>query len=516
VRRRRDPALLEYMGQGLFQTNVFPVPPGRESTVEIRYSQLIKRDSGMVDFLLPLGTAKYSAKPVENLDVTLHIASTAPLRTVYSPTHQIEITRPDATHATAKLALHNLASPDDLRLLYSTDANPVGLNVISYKPEDKEDSYFVLLAQPETRADRTPKIPKTMVFLCDRSGSMSGKKMEQAKAALLFLVRQLEPGDTFNIVAYDSEVESFRPELQRADPATVQAAISWIEGLNAGGGTNIDGALRTGLRMLNDPSRPSYLLFLTDGQPTSGETNEARIAVNAGQENKVKARMFVFGVGFDVNGRLLDRLARELRGQSVYVRPTENIEAPVSALYGKIGSPVMTDMAVDIRIDGGATSRVYPRQVPDLFRGDQLVLVGRYRKGGAATIRLSGQSGGRKQDFTFNATFADKPHDESNAFVARLWATRRIGEIIDEIDLHGRNQELIDELVALSQRYGIMTPYTSFLADENVNLSATAANVAMAFRSTDQLAATAGVQGFEQRAMKAQLQNAVASQPRRL
>jgi len=193
------------------------------------------------------------------------------------------------------------------------------------------------------------------------------------------------------------------------------------------------------------------------------------------------------------------------------VRPTENIEAPVSALYAKIGSPVMTDMAVDIRIDGGAASRVYPRQMPDLFRGDQLVLVGRYRKGGAATIRLSGQSGGRKQDFTFNATFADKSHDESNAFVARLWATRRIGEIIDEIDLHGRNQELIDELVALSQRYGIMTPYTSFLADENVNLSATAANVAMAFRSTDQLAATAGVQGFEQRAMKAQLQNAVAA-----
>src|ERR1051325_7280835 len=98
--------------------------------------------------------------------------------------------------------------------------------------------------------------------------------------------------------------------------------------------------------------------------------------------------MFVFGVGYDVNARLLDRLAREMRGQSVYVRPNENIEAPVSTLYAKIRAPMMTEVAVDIQWDGGATSRIYPRQMPDLFRGDQLVLAGRYRQGGAARIRL--------------------------------------------------------------------------------------------------------------------------------
>jgi Ca-activated chloride channel homolog len=511
VRRRCDPALLEYMGKGLFQTSVFPVPPGRESRVEIRYSQLLRKDGGLVDFLLPLGTAKHSAKPMENLSVTLNISSTSPLRTVYSPTHQVEIARPDATHATAKLSLSNVSSPDDLRVLYSTDAAPVGLSMISYKPDEKEDGYFVLFAQPETRADRAPKISKTMVFVCDRSGSMSGKKIEQAKAALLFLVRQLEAGDTFNIVGYDSEVESFRPELQRADPATIRAAVTWIEGLSAGGGTNIDGALRTGLRMLTDTTRPNYLLFLTDGEPTSGETNEARIAANAAQENKAHARLFVFGVGFDVNGRLLDRLARELRGQSVYVRPSENIEAPVSSLYAKVGAPMLTDVAVDIQMDGGATSRVYPRQMPDLFRGDQLVLVGRYRKGGAAKIRLSGQTGGRKEEFTFQATLAESSHDETNGFIARLWATRRIGDIIDEIDLHGRNQELVEELVALSQRYGILTPYTSFLADENVNLSARFANRALASAATEQLGVSAGAAGFVQREQKAQLQNAVVA-----
>jgi len=338
---------------------------------------------------------------------------------------------------------------------------------------------------------------------------MSGPKIAQAKSALEFLLRQLDPGDTFNIIAFDSEVEAFRPELQRADANTVRAAETWVQNIAAGGGTNIDGALRTGLRMLNDSSRPNYVLFLTDGAPTTGETQEGRIVANAAQENKVQARTFVFGVGFDVNGRLLDKLAREMRGQSVYVRPNENIEAPVSTLYSKIGSPAMTDVGVDIRLDGGATSRVYPRQMPDLFRGDQLVLVGRYRSGGAAKIALTGTAGGQKRAYTYQAAFEERASSETNAFVARLWAIRRIGEIIDDLDLHGRNQELVDELVALSQRHGILTPYTSFLADDRVNLSRARENGIAASRfAADQLSVVAGSGGFEQRQFKGQMQQA--------
>lgn len=514
VRRRRDPALLEYMGRDLYQTSVFPVPPNGESKVQIRYAQLLKRDSGLTSLLLPLGTAKHSNKPIEKFSVTVNLAAAAPIRTVYSPTHQAEITRPDATHAVAKLSLTNVTNPDDLRLLYSTDAGPVGLNVISYKPDDKDDGYFVMLASPEARANGSQKMPKTVVFVADRSGSMSGKKMEQAKAALQFLLRQLEPTDTFNIVAFDSEVETFRPELQRGDTATVRDAIAWVDRLHAGGGTNIDGAMRAGLRMLTDTSRPNYVLFMTDGEPTVGERQEVKLAANAAAENKVRARLFIFGVGFDVNGRLLDRLAREMRGQSVYVRPNENIEAPISALYAKVGSPMLTDLAVDIQLYGGATSRVYPRQMPDLFRGDQLVLVGRYRKGGAAKINLTGVAGAKKEAFSFPATFVETSHDESNGFVARLWAIRRIGEIIDELDLRGRNQELVDELVALSQKHGILTPYTSFLADDNVRLGALRENAAMASRLVaDELSVTTGAGGFMQRDIKAQMQNAPIAAP---
>jgi Ca-activated chloride channel family protein len=251
------------------------------------------------------------------------------------------------------------------------------------------------------------------------------------------------------------------------------------------------------------------VLLLTDGEPTVGERSETRIAANAAQENKVNARMFVFGVGFDVNGRLLDRLARELRGQSVYVRPNENIESPVSTLYAKIGTPVLTDVAVNIQLDAGTTSRVYPRQMPDLFRGDQLVLVGRYRQGGAAKIHLSGTGRAGKQAFQYQANFAEASGEDTNAFVARLWAIRRIGEIIDDLDLHGRNQELVDELVSLSQKHGILTPYTSFLADDTVRLTDRRDNNLKALRSAEQLSVTSGAAGFGQRAMKGQYQNAV-------
>ena len=509
VRRRRDPALLEYMGRDLFQTSVFPVSPGGQSTVQLQYSQLLKKDSGLIAFALPLGTTKHSEKPVEHLTVSVNIAAPGPIRTVYSPTHEVDIARPDGSRATAKLSLNNVTNPDDFRLLYSTDSSPVGLNAISYKPEDNEDGYFALLATPDTRADHAAKLAKTVLFLCDRSGSMAGPKIAQVKSGLQYLLRQLDPADTFNIVAYDSEVEAFRPELQRANAASVDAAIAWVNGLEAGGGTNIDGALRTGLRMLTDSSRPNYVLFMTDGEPTVGERNEMQIASNAARENKVNARLFAFGVGFDVNARLLDRLARELRGTSVYVRPNENIEAPVSAFYGKIAAPMMTGVAVDIQLDGGSVARVYPRQMPDLFRGDQLVLVGRYRKGGAARIVLTGEAGGRKESFTYNANFVERSADDTDGFVARLWATRRIGEIIDDLDLHGRNKELVDELVALSQKYGILTPYTSFLTDDAVNLTSRAANNMFAAGSVaKQMVTVTGQAGVEQRDLKARFQNA--------
>lgn len=518
VRRNRDPALLEYMGQGLFQTSVFPIPPRAERTVEIRYSQLLRKSDSLVDFLLPLGSFKHANKPIETLNISLKLETAEPIKALYSPTHEIRFERPDDRRAAAKLSLTNVTGPVDLRVLHSTQGGPVGMNLLSYRPSSEEDGYFMLLASPELGTTGTQAIPKTTIIVVDRSGSMSGPKIQQAREAVKFFLGQLKPDDTFNIVAYDSTVESFRPELQKADNATIQQALGFADGLNSGGGTNIRDALQAALRMLVDDQRPSYVLFLTDGQPTVGETNEMKIVAAAKEADKVHARIFNFGVGHDVNSRLLDRLSRELRGQSVYVRPNENIEVAVSSLAKKIGAPLLTNIAVNIEFDGPNPANVaspihltYPRQLTDLFAGEQLVWVGRYRRKGDVKAVLSGGLAGEQRSFAVAGQLVEKSSDDTNGFVEKVWATRRIGEIIDELDLNGQNKELVDELVELSTKHGILTPYTSFLADERVDLADREGLMRRAGRSAEsRLSLESGVEGFAQRRIKSQLQRSAA------
>ena len=513
VRSQKDPALLEYVGRGLYQTSVFPIPAGAERTVQIRYSQLLQKRDGLVDLMLPIGNTSSVTKPIEKLNIEVRIEAAEEIKTVYSPTLSAKFERPDGKHAVAMIELTNVVSADDFRLLYSTSASPVGVNVISYKPKDDDEGYFLLLASPEVPKASDAPPARTLLFVVDRSGSMQGEKMEQARGALTYLINRLRPEDTFNIIAYDSQVETFRPELQRGDKETIDAALGFAAGLHAGGSTNIDGALQTALGMIKEGGRPTYMLFLTDGLPTAGEENELKIAENVENANKHDVRLFSFGVGYDVNSRLLDRLSREQRGLSLYVRPSEDIEASVSSLYGRIASPALTDVAVSVEFDespaaseGAPVSRMYPKQLADLFHGEQLVVVGRYRKGGAAKVTLTGSIGDEKKSFEFPVTFIEKSADESHGFVETLWATRRVGEIIDELDLKGQNEELVKELVDLSTRHGIMTPYTSFLAEEDVELARRDENRMRATELSGQLAETEGENAFNQRATKNALQ----------
>jgi Ca-activated chloride channel family protein len=513
VRQNKDPALLEWVGYGMFQTSVFPVPAGAERKVNLKFSQLLRKDHQLTDLMIPLSTAKYTSQPVEKLAINVSVETTAELKSVYSPTHAINVQRPDNKHAVVKLEVTNAVPTADFRLLFDTADGKLGASLLSYRPDANDDGYYLLLASPEVKAASDDRPAKTVIFVVDRSGSMSGKKIEQAKDALKFVLNNLRQGDTFNIVAYDSSVEAFRPELQKYDDETRKAALGFVDGIYAGGSTNIDGALTAALGMIKDSSRPNYVLFLTDGLPTTGETNEAKIVANAKQNNKLRTRMINFGVGYDLNSRLLDRLSRENFGQSEYVRPDENIEASVSRLYSKISSPVMTGLAVKVEVDAAGDSqpvnRVYPKEVYDIFAGEQLVMVGRYKRPGGAKVTVTGKVGGAERKFDFPGTLVEKSMEQSYAFVEKLWAMRRIGEIIDELDLKGKNDELVSELVALSTKHGILTPYTAFLADENApvrELADVRRNTERARFYLERLEQTDGLQGVAQRADKAALQ----------
>ncbi|HEY2826886.1 MAG TPA: VIT and VWA domain-containing protein [Pirellulales bacterium] len=517
VRKNQDPALLEWMGTGLFKTSVFPVPPGAERKVTLRYSQLCRQWDGLTDFIFPLSTAKYTSQPIEELKFHADIHSDTEIKNVYSPSHDVEIKRPDDKHATISYTAKNTIPTDDFRLFYDVGKGLVSSRVISYRPDSNEDGYFLLLTSPEIKAAGEDSAKKTVLLVIDHSGSMSGEKIEQAKAAAKFTINHLHEGDLFNLIAYDDNVDTWRPELQKIDDATRKAAVGFVEGIYSGGSTNIDGALTTALAQLHDANSTNFVIFLTDGIPTAGETNEGKIVANAKSHNNVHARIFDFGVGYDVNSRLLDKLAGENFGLTEYVRPNENIERAVAALYGRISSPVMTGVKLAVDVDGiqpenGATvNRIYPKDIVDLFAGQQLVVVGRYKKPGAAKITITGRLGhgdspDAEQQFTFPANLVEHSSDQSQAFIEKLWAVRRIGEILDQIDLKGQNDELVKELVSLSLKHGIMTPYTSFMADETGrrDLAADTKTVSERLVEFDRFAD--GQQGVAQRANKHALQ----------
>ncbi|MFO0913261.1 MAG: VIT domain-containing protein [Pirellulales bacterium] len=512
VRRNRDPALLEWVGYGMFQTSVFPIPAGAERKVTISYTQVTRSVFGLSEWLMPLQPAKYTSEPIEQLRITARLSTKAPLRNIYSPTHAVDIQRPSDTSAVVTFKADHVVPNTDFRLFFDHQNEPLAANVLSYWPEGESEGYFLMLAQPPALEKSARPIPKTVVFVVDTSGSMSGKKFEQAQEALRFVLNNLQPDDLFNIVAYSDSVVTFRPELQKCDQATRDQALGFVAGLYAGGSTNISGALATGLEMLKDASRPNYVLFLTDGLPTAGETDPARIVAETKTKNAVRARMFSFGVGFDVNSRLLDTLTRVHAGMVEYVRPDENIERYVSNLYRGVASPVLTGVQIEFAgpqsdaSAGPAVTRRYPDPLTDLFADQQFMLVGRYRQSGDYKVKIKGQQESTAREYQLPIKLSDKTSSSQYAFVARLWASRRIGEILDKLDVEGTNQELIDELVMLSKQHGIMTPYTAFLAEEPNVLADRGQLLSAASSSVDALRANeSGRDAFYGRAVKQEL-----------
>lgn len=517
VRRNQDPALLEWVGQGMFKTSVFPIPPGAERTVQLTYTQLVRQDMAVNDYLVPLTTAKYSTTPIEHFSLRCVIHSKEKLKSIYSPTHSdLEINRTNDNTAIVQIKRTQFRALSDIRILYTETDRSLAANLMTYWPSDARHGYFTLLVTPEIKPTSAESHePKTVLFVLDRSGSMSGKKIEQAREAAKFILNNLRDGDRFNIVTYASNVNSFAPELQVIDSQNRKAALDFVEGIFSSGGTNIDAALKTSFKMLKNDAGPKYILFLTDGLPTEGETNEMKVAENARRLNTHNARLINFGVGFDVNSRLLDRMARDHQGQSQYVRPDENLEEHVSSLYAKIAAPVLTDVSVKVTFNdmetNGHINRYYPNDNFDLFAGQQLVLVGRYQASGKARLSITGKIGDQEKVFEYDVNFRPQTDENSFGFCAKLWATRRIGEIIDLIDLQGKNSEWVEELVRLSTRHGIVTPYTSYLADDLAHpgdLSNLDSSIEQTESSLEMLEEESGASGFALRGYKGQLKTA--------
>jgi len=466
VRQRRDPALLEYVGRNAFQARIYPIPANDEKRVELEYSEVLPMDQGLVRYLYPLNTEKFSSRPIEDVSVSIELHSKEAIKAIYSPSHDIAVDREDDYTARIGYEDSNVKPDRDFELYYSISEEDFGLNLVSYR-ERGEDGFFLLLVAPRLEVDEREVIAKDVIFILDTSGSMRGEKLEQAKDALQFVLDELNEEDRFNIIAFSTGVRQYDDRLRPADER--KEARSFVRNLTASGGTDINRALLEALDQV-DEERPTIIIFLTDGLATEGEIETDRILDNIDDAASDNVRIFAFGVGDDVNTVLLDTLAETHRGASAYVRPGEDIDEEVSAFYAKVSTPLLSDIELDfgdIRIED-----TYPYPLPDLFAGTQLVLVGRYREGGDTTITLEGEVNDRLQSFEYDDIhFRDRGGDDGStrlttSFIPRLWATRKIGYLLSQIRLHGESRELVDEIVDLSVRYGIITPYTSFLVDE--------------------------------------------------
>lgn len=472
VNKWRDPALLEYVGQGAMQARVFPIPADGERRIELEYSQALAVENGLVGYRYPLNTEKFSATPLESVSINLKVTSSHPIRAAYSTSHNVDVQHADNHHYTISYE-ESQVTPDKDFVVYFSVGETEAFHLLAYPPDIMDgDGYFLILLAPQP-AEEQEKQPKDLILVLDRSGSMEGEKFQQAQEALRYILDHLNAEDRFNLIAFSSGMESYATGLR---PATEAAeARQWVDRLNAQGSTDIQRALLEAARMV-DRERPTYLIFLTDGLPTEGVTDSQQIIDALATAAPKTLRLFSFGVGVDVDTFLLDSLAQEHQGKSVYVQPGERLDEALSGFYASIQTPVLTDLKLDFA--GVDVYDLYPSPLPDLFKGSQIVVAGRYRAGGEVLVTLKGEMGGKKQTFRYGDLIFPKTiaktagTNDPLANIPRLWATRKIGSLLREIRLHGANKEIIDQIVRLSIRYGIVTPYTSYLVSEKLPLGA--------------------------------------------
>ncbi len=474
VRKMKDPALLEYVGSRMFKARVFPIPANGEVRITLEYTQNVPIRSGQAAYRYPLNTEKFSTQPLNDVSVIATIISDVPIGNVFCPSHKARIDRKGPGHVVLSYEDKQVTPNEDFLIYYGLSKTDFGLSLLTHRTSG-EDGYFMTRLAP-VLAESGKTLPKDIAFVIDVSGSMAGEKMEQARKALKFCLSNLNAQDRFNVIPFSTESKPFYPQLVDVSPDKISRAREEVDKLAAIGGTSINEAILDALKMsTGNGERPYMIVFMTDGEPTIGVTDVTQILKNVSEANKQKVRIFVLGVGTKVNTQLLDRMAEENHGTHDYVTEKEDLEIKLSNFYSALSSPVLSDL--ELTFEGISTHDVYPKKLSDLFKGSELVVFGRYDGSGEVKVSLAGRREKEKVTFIYSKEFPRET--TANDFVPRLWAMAKIGYLMDQIRLHGSNQELKDEIVRLSKKHGVMTEMTSYLVLEDEKVRPAAAPTAM-------------------------------------
>ncbi|MBT8491941.1 MAG: VIT and VWA domain-containing protein [Deltaproteobacteria bacterium] len=439
----RDPGLLEQVGEGAFSFRVFPIAGGEKKPIEVTLGKWLPRSAGVVEYRMPVGLAGAS--------IRVSIDDARGITGLSSPTHKITSVKSKGGQIEVRATAPKGQSKEFV-LRYSPVSKPWQLSGYVHKDKGHDGYLAVTLATPRSVA-ASKVTAKDVTIVLDRSGSMDGPPLEHAKLAAKAVVSRLGKGDRINVVLFDDTAESLYKLPKAADDKVKAEALAYIDKVQDGGGTDIAGALRYAMKAQRGDALPNVILFLTDGQ------SSAQQALAAAKSDKSDARLFTIGVGSGVEKPLLSRLAKQKRGRFTYIESPDAIGARISRLYSQIESPVMVD--VELIVDGVRLSRTYPRSMPDLYRGDELRIATRVRSAGTARITVKGMIAGKPVIFRASAQVKD---GMAKPWVGRLWAESRTDDLLEEIALQGEKDELKNEVIDLATAYNFVTPYTSFLA----------------------------------------------------
>jgi Ca-activated chloride channel family protein len=474
VRRQRDPGLLEYVDAQTYRVRLFPIPAGGDMEMELQFAQPVERTTGLYTWRFePLGQGMTVSPESSTFDVT--ITSKEKLGLVSCTTHEARIDRADDGLSAKVTVPGGLRGSSAFALLFGMEGRDVAMHLVAHRRAGEEKGTFLLMLSPPRTGVLAEAMRKDVVFVLDTSGSMSDDgKFEKAISALKQCLNALGDGDEFAVMTFATDVDSFRAALVPATKDNIKAAQEWLANRAPKGGTNIHDSLVSAGNML--PLRKpgenvvQQIIFMTDGLPTVGKTDQLQIIAGYEGISKNAARVFTLGFGYDVNTHLLDALADKTRALSDYVEPKEDLESVVTSLFQAISAPVLTDL--EISADGLKITDVYPKKLPDLFAGRDLMIVGSYTGEGQASLKLSGRAKGEPYKEEVAATFA-AASDEKTAYVRAIWAGRKVGYLLDEIRQNGESKELKDEVIALAKEYNLVTPYTSYLVAQDEEYAST-------------------------------------------
>jgi Ca-activated chloride channel family protein len=357
--------------------------------------------------------------------------------------------------------------------------------VLTYPSNSFDGGYFVFLAGlPKQVPNDGNDIKRELTLVLDRSGSMSGTKIKQVKQAARQVISGLADGEAFNLITYNHVVSTFNSEPLIKNAATMQAAFDYLDPIAADGWTDLYGALDTALKQKPTEGFLPLILFLTDGLPTYGEQSEVKIRDLVLSSNPYNRRVYTLGVGYDLNAPLLDGMAAYSLARSIFVTPEDDVEVAVRDVFSSISHPLFTDLGVtSVAWDGTwgirRTYNVLPFTIPDLFQGDQAVLIGQYVGQEPFLFEINGNY--RNAMRAFYCPVDQRLGSRRQGFVPRLWAGRVVAQIVNEIRQLGADPKLTKDderlwdlsvaMVDLSLRWGILTEYTAFFGNGTLDLS---------------------------------------------